>query len=143
MVFTGDEALRLGYGGRPRQTATTFKEGNRRANYRILTQEVVRYARSRARTGWLTDSASCRLGVSMTVSTKSAAFRETAAGLESPSWKTLGFATRSLNRLLAVELLPTPDVPARAETEFQQVDSCMTRSGTYCSSIYTSRSAAA
>ncbi len=26
----------------------------------------------------------------MTVSTKSAAFRETAAGLESPSWNTLG-----------------------------------------------------
>jgi len=43
-----------------------------------------------AHTGWLTDSASCRLGVSMTVSTKSAAFRETAAGLESPSWNTLG-----------------------------------------------------
>ena len=50
--------------------------------------------------------------MSTTVSTKSAAFRETAAALGSPSWKTLGFATRSLNRLLAVELLPTPDVPA-------------------------------
>lgn len=63
------------------------------------------------RTDGFTTSLATRLGVSMTRSVKPAAVRlYTWLGVGSV-WKAATLATRSPNRLLMVELLPTPPLP--------------------------------